>query len=166
MYLLINSLWMASILNDIILQTGFITTAPRFWVPVRATSSNQRSGWPNFVRRLDGWARPGCTLVLMFQSFIRIGVVSTRFLQPSSTQSLWVWVLFFIPTFWGTDLLHRFMSSSFMVLMLESISWMARMFIPKLRQWPKSIISATLHQVPSLHVLYLYVIAISVNALL
>ena len=165
-YSLHNSLWMASIRNDIILQTGFITAAPWFWVPVRVTSSNQTSGWPNFVRRLDGWVRLGCTQALMFQSFIRIGMVSTPFLLPFSTQSLWVWVPFFIPTFWRTELLHRFMSPSFMVLRLESISWIARLFIPKLKWWPESIISATLHQVPLLHVLYLYVIAISVGALL
>ena len=166
---LINSFWMASTLNGIILRTGFVTIALRFWVPARVTSSNQMSGWPNSVRILDGWARTGFTQALMFQSFIRIGLVSTHFLLPSSTRSLWVWVLLFIPTtFWGTDSesLHRFMSPSFVVLRPEGISWLARLFILKLRRWPAFIIFATLHQVPLLHPLYLYVIAISVNALL
>ena len=62
----------------------------KFWVSSKATSSNQTL---NFVRKSDGWARPDFTRVLMFQFFTRIGVVSIHFLQSSSTQSLWRWVL-------------------------------------------------------------------------
>ena len=98
---------MALIPNDITLQTGFVITVPQFWVSVRATFSNQISGWPNFVRKLDGWRRPVCTRVPMYRSFIRIGVVSTRFLLFSSTQSLWGWVLFFVPALRRTKSLHK-----------------------------------------------------------
>jgi len=146
--------------NDIILRTGFVTTVHQSWVPRKMRSSNLTSGRPNFVRILDGSARLEYTRPLMFQFSTRIGMASMHFLLFSWTWNLWEWVFYFS---YLPDLSIKWhslssMLPSFVGLGLESYSWMATLFIPKLKRWPWFITSATSHLVRSLRVLYWYVI--------